>query len=288
MCRVLIGLIVDLRLPGGQSPVRLVTCVRAMLDFLYLAQYKVHSSETLGQLDAALALFHQHKGIFIDLGIRAHFNFPKLHFADHYRTLIELFGTTDNYNTQTTERLHIDFVKDAYEATNHKDEFIQMTIWLERKEKILAHERYIRWRLSGSPPVLRQPLDVMHHPHVRIAKSPSTKRLAFDDIAKQYGAVDIVNAICVFVADKRNPGLTRTNLHNAAANILLPFRSLALFHKVRFANASPYPWLEGEDVEDIGHARPAYKDTQNRHVEGRFDTVLVNMGRAHDIGVRGA
>ena len=44
----------------------------------------------------------------------------------------KLFGTTDNYNTEATEWLHIDYAKDAYQATNHKDKFVQMTKWLKR------------------------------------------------------------------------------------------------------------------------------------------------------------
>jgi hypothetical protein len=45
--------------------------------------------------------------------------------------MIMLFGSTDNYNTEYTEQLHIDLAKDAYHAMNHKDEFAQMTCWLE-------------------------------------------------------------------------------------------------------------------------------------------------------------
>ena len=44
----------------------------------------------------------------------------------HYSPSIRLFGTTDNYNTEQTERIHIDVIKDAYLATNHKDEYVQM------------------------------------------------------------------------------------------------------------------------------------------------------------------
>ncbi|KAG0696321.1 hypothetical protein DFH29DRAFT_951535 [Suillus ampliporus] len=52
--------------------------------------------------------------------------------------MIVMLGTTDNCNTEYTERLHIDYTKDAYRATNHKDEFVQMTRWLGRKEKFYA------------------------------------------------------------------------------------------------------------------------------------------------------
>ncbi|KAK7676579.1 hypothetical protein QCA50_020455 [Cerrena zonata] len=148
MCRILIGLVIDLRLPNSQSPARLVRAVRGMLDFLYLAQLKVHTMDSLDDMELALEQFHENKNIFVDIGIRENFTIPKLHNVGHYRWLVELFGTTDNYSTQTTERLHIDYAKDAYEATNHKEELIQMCLWLERKEKMFRHDAYIKWRLG--------------------------------------------------------------------------------------------------------------------------------------------
>jgi hypothetical protein len=125
------------------SPVRLLQGVRGILDFLYLARYPVHTNETLDLLDAALKHFHD-KAIFIDLGVPADFNFPKAHFAGHYQRFIELFGTTDNYNSEYTEQLHIDLAKDAYHATNFKDEYPQMTAWLERCEKVLRHDKFLQ------------------------------------------------------------------------------------------------------------------------------------------------
>ncbi|KAG2352892.1 hypothetical protein BDR07DRAFT_1264463, partial [Suillus spraguei] len=123
----------------------LLHAVCGLLDFLYLAQYPSHTSETLILLNEALDLFHNNKDIFIDLGIRNSFNLPKLHFTAHYAHMIRMFGTTDNYNTEYTERLHIDLAKDAYRSTNHKNEFAQMTTWLEQREKVFRHEKYIQW-----------------------------------------------------------------------------------------------------------------------------------------------
>ena len=142
--RILLGLIIDIRLPDNTSPRCLLRAVRGILDFLFLARYPVHTSETLVHLDAALKRFHDNKDIFINLGVRANFNFPKIHFTGHYQRFIELFGTTDNYSTEYSERLHIDLAKDAYRATNMKDEYTQMTAWLERQEKILQHDKYLR------------------------------------------------------------------------------------------------------------------------------------------------
>lgn len=128
----------------------------ALLNFLYLAQYPVHTDETLELLENALASFHDNKDIFVDLGIREGWNIPKLHFALHYAKLIMLFGTTDNFNTKYTVRLHIDLAKDAYAATNHKDEFAQITTWLEQKEKILQHIQFVQWKIDGCPKVEEQ------------------------------------------------------------------------------------------------------------------------------------
>ena len=148
ICQILLGLVVDLKLPDGRSPLPLIRAIRSLLDFLYLTQYSLHTSNTLHLLQRSLEQFHQHKQIFVDLGIRDDFNLPKLHSLAHYVESIQLFGTTDNYNTEYTERLHIDLAKDTYRATNHRDEYGQMTIWLERKEKVLQHQSYLDWRFD--------------------------------------------------------------------------------------------------------------------------------------------
>jgi Plavaka transposase len=148
MCWYLLGLVINIELPGGLSNARLLCCMCGILDFLYYSQYPVHTDTMLYLMQDALNRFHINKKIFIDLGIRDHFNILKFHFVSHYIDLIKLFGTTDNFNTQYTEQLHIDYTKIAYVATNKKDEYKQMTRWLKRKEKIQQHEQYIKWCLS--------------------------------------------------------------------------------------------------------------------------------------------
>ena len=147
MSRFLLGLVMDLPVPSGQvSPWRIIAAVRALLDFLFLAQFPSHTATTLTRLDDALARFHKNKEVFVELGIRNHFNLPKIHSLIHYSALIHLFGTTDNYNTEQTEQLHIDIIKDTYEATNHKDKTIQMATWQDHHEKMQVHYAYLKWR----------------------------------------------------------------------------------------------------------------------------------------------
>ena len=55
----------------------------------------------------------------------------------------------DNYNTEQLEHLHIDFAKDAYHATNRKNEYPQMTLWLEHREKMQQRAAMIRGRLQA-------------------------------------------------------------------------------------------------------------------------------------------
>ena len=136
ICSILLGLIVDLPVPGGQGTPCVVKAVCALLDFLFLAQFQSHISETLARLEDCLMAFHNNKAVFVDLGIQENFNIPKLHSLLHYGLSIHLFGTIDNYNTEQSEHLHIDLAKEAYCATNKKDEYAQMTTWLEHHEKL--------------------------------------------------------------------------------------------------------------------------------------------------------
>ena len=62
----------------------------------------------------SLSLFHAHKGVLVKLGIRDHFNVPKIHSLVHYVSSIRALGSANRYNTEYPERLHIDYAKDAY------------------------------------------------------------------------------------------------------------------------------------------------------------------------------
>jgi hypothetical protein len=146
MCIIILGLIIDLPLPSTLNPSHMIKAMCALLDFVYLAQLTSHTDNTICQLEDSLATFHNNKVIFIDLRVQEHFNIPKLHSLSHYESSIQQFGTADNYNIEQSECLYIDLAKDAYHTMNHKDEYFQMTVWLERREKIEQHADFIIWR----------------------------------------------------------------------------------------------------------------------------------------------
>jgi len=271
MCRILLGLIIDIQTLKGTSAVRLIRAVRGVLDFLYIAQFPSHTDETLTLMMESLSAFHDNKEIFVELGIRDSFNIPKFHSMQHYAESIRNYGATDNYNTEYTERLHIDLAKDAYKSTNFKDEFTQMTVWLERREKVVRHAAFIEWRLSGQPPPL-PPLT--RHPHIQMTRNP-TKTVSLIHITSNYNAPLFSEALQMVIAAYQHPAASQERLNYLAPKIALPFMSVPVFHKIKFWNQDPYCRPDCSDILDVAHVRPRQKGKRG-WIPERFDTVLVN------------
>ncbi|KAG2130431.1 uncharacterized protein EDB93DRAFT_1243290 [Suillus bovinus] len=231
--------------------------IRGLLDFLYLAQYPCHSSETLSLLVEALDLFHDNKQIFVDHGIQNNFNLPKLHAARHYMLMIQTFGTTANYNTEYTEHLHIDLAKDVYRAMNHKDEFVQMTQWLKCKGKI----------------------------HLSVKGVPIQK------LVMEYGATYFHEALAKYVAQLHHPheATTRRCLEDLAATIHLPFHTLPMYHIVKWQSVDAQGHGDRCVMVDSMHIKPHHVATSQTgtDVPARFDTMLINDGTGCSVGIEG-
>jgi hypothetical protein len=130
---------------AGAVPAEVLAAARGLLDFIYYAQYQSHTTETLNHMQEALNLFHANKDAFVDLNIREHFNIPKLHSMLHYILSIQKLGSVDGLNSEGPERLHIDYAKKGYRASNKNDYTIQMAKWLQRQESIDLRTAYLRW-----------------------------------------------------------------------------------------------------------------------------------------------
>jgi hypothetical protein len=272
ICRALLGVIIDMRLRNDLEPSRLIRAMRGLMDFIYLSQLPVHSARTLKQLDDALRMFHSNKSIFIDLGIREHFKIPKLHSCTHYTSSIRFYGTTDNFNTQYTERLHIDLAKEAYRASNRRDEFPQMTTWLERREKVQEHTDYIRWSLGehGSTPP-KPNASLTPERCIKMARQPTTFAVSIDALASDYGATYFRDAFARYVVGWKNPEFNRSRIERESLNINIPFVNVSVYHRIKFVDA-------GEDnIVDTIHVQPPRKTACGRDHPGRFDTALVRV-----------
>jgi hypothetical protein len=129
----------------GGVPSRFIPVICSLLDFIYLAQLQYHTSTTLKSMETCLKAFHDHKNIILELEIRKHFNIPKLHALLHYVDCIRSRGSADGYNSESPERLHIDFAKEAYRASNKRDYVEQMATWLQRHEAVWLRESFLIW-----------------------------------------------------------------------------------------------------------------------------------------------
>jgi hypothetical protein len=85
-----------------------------------------------------LAEFHNLTDIFVTKGAvttkHGWNDIPKLHMLIHYAHMIREYGTTDGFNTESSERLHIDYVKLGYRASNKVEPVQQMIIYLQQRE----------------------------------------------------------------------------------------------------------------------------------------------------------
>lgn len=236
---------------AGAAPKEVALAVRGLLDFIYFAHFESHTSTSLSCLDDAWSQFHKYKASF-----RTHYalakempanwaNFdgiPKLHAMDHYLRSIRCLGTADGYNTEGTERLHIDFAKHGYRAGNKKKYIRQMTAWLDRQEAVHRFHAYLRWRQPTPDPVqgllerdLHEKDDAKLRPQLeeldadeqtpqleahedeeksqgrtrsgkrikyRVAKKPTYPQLKAAEVAERFGAAELSWYLEEFLNDK--------------------------------------------------------------------------------------
>ncbi|KAJ7797991.1 hypothetical protein B0H14DRAFT_3114235 [Mycena olivaceomarginata] len=143
MEKVFLGILAQTTDPAVQR------ALAAILDFIYYAHFETHCDESLARLDASWAAFHDNKSIFLELKIRKNFDINKLHKLKHCVDSIRSRGTADGFNTENTERLHIDFAKAGYRATNKVRYTRQMTVWLARQEAVYRFSTYLQWAVPG-------------------------------------------------------------------------------------------------------------------------------------------
>ena len=139
MEKLLLGVVI-----GGVSN-RFLPVIRSLIDFIYLSQLQYHTSTTIKSLEKCLKSFHDHKNVVVELGIHDNFNIPKLHAILHYVDCICSLGSLDGYNSESPKQLHIDFAKEAYQASNKRDYIEQMAVWLQRHEARWLRESYLIW-----------------------------------------------------------------------------------------------------------------------------------------------
>lgn len=125
-----------------------VSAARHLIDFMYRAHMSELSELDLEDLESDLAEFHAAKDVFVEAGALntedLFHGIPKLHMLRHYVLSIRELGTTDGYNSEAPERLHIDYVKDGWRQSNRFNPIEQMATYLQRKESIAMLRAHLR------------------------------------------------------------------------------------------------------------------------------------------------
>ncbi|KAF9455750.1 hypothetical protein BDZ94DRAFT_1286036 [Collybia nuda] len=277
MAKILLGCV------AGAMPSKAVKAVRAILDFIYLAQYSTHDEETLQYMEDSLQSWRANRSFFTDsLPIRTHFNIPKFHSLIHYIQSIHYFGATDNYNSELFERLHIDFAKLGWRASNKRDEFPQMITWLSRHEKISAFNQYLNIPMldTESDQSPQSPTPLSKRIPYTIAKTPNHPNQSIHNIALSHSAPLFQKHLKEYL-NAFLPRGVRTSSSRAEL-FPLPFSRVDVFHQFKFHPSSLQDDIADEN--DAVKAIPKSKALPN----GRFDPVIVITGdSAESTGLAG-
>ncbi|KAH7098536.1 hypothetical protein BKA62DRAFT_810670 [Auriculariales sp. MPI-PUGE-AT-0066] len=266
----------------GLVPDDAVRAACALLDFIYIAQYECHSEDTLNSLSTSLSNFHEFKDVFQQHGIRADFKLPKLHACQHYVQSIRRFGTIDNYNTECTERLHIELAKHAYQATNKRDYEEQMCRWLQRREAILRFHTYLAWKPSNRLAHLQKHTGHKHSlpPPMFLAKRPHRQHVTMKDLQRQLPGLDFKKSMADFL--RRYHCLPRwrgfeTALPPSIASTLDRLSHVATWNHVKFTTPN-VETLASKDSKSVAYAS---------FLRSQYDPVLLRIAGEDIAGAAG-
>ena len=180
--------------------------------------------------------------------------------------------------------------KHAYAASNRKDEYPQMTAWLDRREKVIQHIKYVRRRQAAQAPIIieKPPPTLLPQRRQLMAKHPTFRAVSLAVLHTKYGAMHIEMALARFIIHCQHPALSKAQVELAAATFPLGFTKLPVYHRLKFVSHDLASLAALDDlVVDSIHAESARDDKYGAVVPGRFDTAVINFGEGGEIGVEG-
>ncbi|KAJ3817958.1 hypothetical protein F5880DRAFT_1492139 [Lentinula raphanica] len=251
---------------NGKMDSRGITACRSILHFIQLAQYPSHDKHTLQYMTNELNTWHTYKDYFVEKEARAHFKIPKFHSLLHYVDSIKWLGTTDNYNTEAFERLHIDLTKEGWRASNKRDYFPQMLSFISRQEKVSSFDFYKSWTSNNqeSTEQLEASDSKQKSSSLGLAKYPKEARKKIEAISLLHGAPGFAGALKLFLNDCLSP--FHKLKKGDALKKRLPFTTLEVWHNFGLV---PLEVLDPPKKYLI-KAQPL-----SSRKSARFDTVLV-------------
>ncbi|KAK0223918.1 hypothetical protein IW262DRAFT_1547637 [Armillaria fumosa] len=277
----------------GAADESVTKSVRAILDFIYFSHYEEHTTESLKKLEDSWFTFHEEKAVFVELGIRGHFNIPKIHAMSHYVSMICNYGSAGGYNTEASERLHIDYVKIAYNASNKKDYIRQMTTWMRRREAVEKFQRFLQYAVDEYCEAEEQAdeedeednVDVDGNVDVHgnsdqsmysIPKGPVYTNVSIDTLTSKFGASEFLYAMEAFL---RNNKLLQADYWDAVPATYSVYKQIHIL-------ILPTPEVTQFTILDPVRATLAEPACGHKKaMPSRFDTVLARKSLPENKGV---
>ncbi|KAI5117089.1 hypothetical protein M0805_000569 [Coniferiporia weirii] len=216
-------------------PKGMVIATWAILDFTYIAQYPSHSEGTLG-------------------------------------SSIINFGATDNYSTELFERLHINFAKQAFRASNRKEERPQMLKWLDRQEKTTSFQQLLALH-THQEESLSQLLKARQGQPILLAKAEPFPNRNIDLVMEEHRAPWFTWYLKEYLYKH---GFINT-YGQRVQDYPLPFSNINVWTTVRLCHQDIQGLDKDKEVMDSFHASPERIDNQGRVIPAHFDTVLVEV-----------
>ena len=256
--------------------------------------------DSLCKLDVAWVMFHNNLQYFVDKDIcKNHndFNIPKLHSMHHYIKSIISFGSADGYSTESSERLHIDFAKAAYQPTNKKKYIKQMMKWLECQEGCFWFASYFSWTLPGYVAELMSVGEAKNDADddneesevpdddgeqanclgYSVAKKPAHLSVPITTLIDHYRAVDFIPHLTQFL---------KSSLHASRSAKAPVMTSTLPVYKCITVQLPTAPQVIRSITKDVIHARPATPvQGLTPAVPNQFDTVLARESDPEDSNI---
>lgn len=247
--------------------------IRSMIDFIYLAQYESHSTDTLHYLDKALRKFHRNKHSLSEAGVRdgprkkGEFKIQKLERMWQVGQSCMELGPSYQFSTETNERDHKRFIKATYARTNKKDFQRQMCRSLDRFEKriffgdLLKHQGHTPsnskpchdtkangpadtpavWRawprfapLPRVKDLFKQSSAVSSTTAFQLNKTPAWSNRPVDIVATQFGIPELRSALADYHSSSTPHD--RGWIRKASNSSYLPYENLEVWNGVRIQN----------------------------------------------------
>ena len=180
---------------AGALPDDVLCALRAITEFIFLAQSLLHFDETIHALKEALREFHHYKASILSAGGRLgkngplnHFQIPKLELALHIERSIREMGAPYQWSSDITEQCHITHVKTPYRLSNRRDFHNQCCRFLDRQEKQHFFQFFITLKSAGASllnsVVMMKEANLMaaHYPEATWVSSISSTERPFSHI----------------------------------------------------------------------------------------------------------